>query len=197
MDSRHASASSHGPRLSAAEWTKSESIYTNGDIHHETNDDCRSRTGRSFLRTQQKAEEALKFSKQARTNDIFNGPTLPKLTTKLVDDDPTPLASISVVSGQTSPRQRETERPAWQLQTEIQESKPPSYEIDHRLSKSRDVASELMCSMCQREYSEPRFLPCLHSFCYRCLEEEVTHRTEDRIRCPKCQKDFDLEVRLV
>jgi hypothetical protein len=194
MDSREGSRLNHGLRLNV-DRPNSEYIYTNGEIHHENTDDGRSRSERSFLRTQQKAEEALNFSKQARTSEILNGPTLPKFTMTLVEDE-TPLPSISINSGQNSPRQSEAELPVRQIKADITENKPPSYETAHHNTKSRDVPSELKCSMCQREYSEPRLLPCLHSFCYRCLEEEVSHRTENRIRCPKCQKDFDLEVSL-
>ena len=191
MDSRLGSRSTHGSRLNT-DRPNSEYIYTNGEIHHENIDDGRSRADRSFHRTQQKAEEALHFSKQCRTGEILNGPTIPKFTMTLVEDEP-PLANTSVNSGQTSPRQSEAEQPMRQFKAEISENiLPPSYESGHH--KSREMASELKCSMCQREYSEPRLLPCLHSFCCRCLEEEVSHRSENRIRCPKCQKDFDLKV---
>lgn len=191
MDSRLGSRPTYSSRLNA-DRPNSEYIYTNGEIHHENADDSRSRSDRSFLRTQQKAEEALNFSKQARTGEITNGPALPKFTMTLVDDE-TPLP---ITSGQTSPRQSEAELPVRLFKAEISESKPPSYDGSHHNTKSREIPIELKCSMCQREYSEPRLLPCLHSFCYRCLEEEVSHRTENRIRCPKCQRDFDLEVSL-
>lgn len=58
----------------------------------------------------------------------------------------------------------------------------------------RDVLSDLKCAMCHRQYIEPRLLPCLHSFCLGCLEDEVSHRTENWIRCLKCQKDFEVNV---
>ena len=189
MDSRLGERSAHGSRLNS-DRTSKEYIYTNGQIHTEDN---RPRPERSFHRTQQKAEEALNFSKQARTSDAINGPTLPRFTMTLVEDE-TPLPSITVTSGQTSPRQSEVELPTRIFKSEITENRPPSYENTHHDTKLRDIPTELKCSMCEREYSEPRLLPCLHSFCYRCLEQEVSHRTENRIRCPKCQKDFDLGV---
>ena len=192
MDSRIGAHSGHGSRLHA-DRSNNEYIYTNGEIHHENSEDFRSRSARSFLRTQQKAEEALNFSKQARTSDIINGPTLPKFTMTLVEDE-TPLPSINITSGETSTRHSEAELSGRLFNTEIPENKPPSYENSHHDTTSRDIPTELKCSMCQREYNEPRLLPCLHSFCYRCLEEEVSHRTENRIRCPKCQKDFDMGV---
>ena len=194
MDSRLGSRTTNGSRINTDHRPGSDYIYTNGEIHHENKDDSHSRTERSFLRTQQKAEEALNFSKQCRTSEILNGPMIPKFTMTLVDDE-TPLASTSFNSEQTSPRQSEAELPMRQFKAEISSENisQPSYESGHHIM-SKEVASELKCSMCQREYSEPRLLPCLHSFCYRCLEEEVSHRSENRIRCPKCQKDFDLKV---
>lgn len=193
MDGRLGPRSAHGSRINADRPNR-EYVHTNGEIQHESHDNSRDlREERSFLRAQQKAEEALHFSKQARTSDVINGPTLPRFSMTLVDDEK-PLPSISITSGQKSSRHGEAGLPMSLYKTELLDNQPPSYDGTHIELKSRDIPSELKCSMCQLEYNEPRLLPCLHSFCYRCLEEEVSHRTENRIRCPKCQKDFDLGV---
>ncbi|XP_060568995.1 E3 ubiquitin-protein ligase TRIM33-like [Ruditapes philippinarum] len=63
----------------------------------------------------------------------------------------------------------------------------------------------LVCPICLRHYKEPKLLPCLHTFCLRCLEDFV-HKTENRnhiengdttdedhnsviFKCPVCRGD--------
>ena len=55
-----------------------------------------------------------------------------------------------------------------------------------------DVASLLECGICLEEYEDPRALPCLHSFCLRCLKQHIsaTKRTGGSFHCPKCRDKF-------
>ena len=51
-----------------------------------------------------------------------------------------------------------------------------------------NLREEVSCSVCSDIFTDPKHLPCLHSFCLHCLKE--WHRTShgrDTIRCPKCQ----------
>ena len=51
-----------------------------------------------------------------------------------------------------------------------------------------NLREEVSCSVCSDIFTNPKHLPCLHSFCLHCLKQ--WHRTShgrDRIRCPKCQ----------
>ncbi|XP_033635954.1 E3 ubiquitin-protein ligase TRIM56-like [Asterias rubens] len=52
----------------------------------------------------------------------------------------------------------------------------------------------LECSICQEEYTEPKVLDCLHSFCKHCLLEYHTSKYEDAktLICPICQKETQL-----
>ena len=52
----------------------------------------------------------------------------------------------------------------------------------------QDVASLLQCGICLEEYKDPRALPCLHSFCLRCLKQRIsaTKDTDGSCHCPKC-----------
>lgn len=43
-------------------------------------------------------------------------------------------------------------------------------------------ADKYTCTLCRRPYSEPRVLPCLHTFCTRCLLE-LRHPDGHRINC--------------
>ena len=51
-----------------------------------------------------------------------------------------------------------------------------------------NLREEVSCSVCSEIFTDPKQLPCLHSFCLHCLKQ--WHRTShgrDTIRCPKCQ----------
>ncbi|XP_020632239.1 E3 ubiquitin-protein ligase TRIM71-like [Orbicella faveolata] len=51
-----------------------------------------------------------------------------------------------------------------------------------------NLREEVCCSVCSDIFTDPKQLPCLHSFCLHCLKQ--WHRTShgrDTIRCPKCQ----------
>ncbi|XP_022080186.1 E3 ubiquitin-protein ligase TRIM56-like [Acanthaster planci] len=55
-----------------------------------------------------------------------------------------------------------------------------------RISKNH-----LECSICQERYDRPKILPCLHSFCEKCLNEYWTsrHRGVPKIPCPVCRQE--------
>ncbi|KAL9958029.1 hypothetical protein ACROYT_G034991 [Oculina patagonica] len=51
-----------------------------------------------------------------------------------------------------------------------------------------NLREEVSCSVCSDIFTDPKHLPCLHSFCLHCLKQ--WHRTShgrDTIRCPNCQ----------
>ena len=50
--------------------------------------------------------------------------------------------------------------------------------------------SELTCSICLEVFTDPRILPCVHSFCFDCLEGWAKQFAENNtITCPLCQED--------
>ncbi len=51
--------------------------------------------------------------------------------------------------------------------------------------KSRSISSQATCKLCSKFFTDPRLLPCLHSFCFKCL----TSKTKS---CPTCKKAFKL-----
>ena len=53
-------------------------------------------------------------------------------------------------------------------------------------------SDQLSCSLCHHRYDDPRVLPCLHSFCRRCLEEVVRRDRAGLLRCPTCQQSVPL-----
>ena len=52
---------------------------------------------------------------------------------------------------------------------------------------------ELSCSVCMCKYTDPKQLPCLHSFCLHCLNEiQRTSGRRDKIACPECRQEFNV-----
>uniref|UniRef100_A0A1X7TG97 RING-type domain-containing protein n=1 Tax=Amphimedon queenslandica TaxID=400682 RepID=A0A1X7TG97_AMPQE len=46
------------------------------------------------------------------------------------------------------------------------------------------------CTVCQDTYSDPRILPCLHSFCKGCLSKLASISTS--VKCPLCRNEHTL-----
>ncbi|ESO83882.1 hypothetical protein LOTGIDRAFT_132592, partial [Lottia gigantea] len=46
----------------------------------------------------------------------------------------------------------------------------------------------LCCKICNEEYRQPKYLPCLHSFCKTCLIDYVKQNStsEGFFNCPEC-----------
>ena len=54
------------------------------------------------------------------------------------------------------------------------------------------IKSSSSCGLCSQHYSDPRMLPCLHSFCYDCLVKRFQQKRSKRRVCPTCKEAFDL-----
>ena len=56
-----------------------------------------------------------------------------------------------------------------------------------------NLHEELSCSVCMSKYTDPKQLPCLHSFCLHCLNEiQRTSGRRDKISCPECRQEFNV-----
>ena len=56
-----------------------------------------------------------------------------------------------------------------------------------------NLHEELSCSVCMCKYTDPKQLPCLHSFCLHCLNGiQRTSGRRDKIACPECRQEFNL-----
>ena len=52
-----------------------------------------------------------------------------------------------------------------------------------------NLEKEVICSMCNKAFTDPKTLPCLHTFCLHCLTKEIqTSGGHDLIACRKCRK---------
>ena len=56
-----------------------------------------------------------------------------------------------------------------------------------------NLHEEVSCSVCQETFTDPKVLPCLHSFCLHCLNElQRTSGRVGQISCPECRGEFGI-----
>jgi len=49
------------------------------------------------------------------------------------------------------------------------------------------------CSICTEIYSDPRSLPCIHSYCYNCISNWCKDKQPgDKVACPLCRQEFGI-----
>ena len=59
------------------------------------------------------------------------------------------------------------------------------------------LGKHLECAVCLDQYNEPKFLPCLHTFCKRCLQGLLTHeRGVWKLVCPTCRSSAEVSLNL-
>ena len=52
-----------------------------------------------------------------------------------------------------------------------------------------NLHEEVCCSVCMTKFTDPKQLPCLHSFCLQCLSGiQRTSGFQEKIECPECRK---------
>jgi len=66
----------------------------------------------------------------------------------------------------------------------ITDALPPS---SSRMASN--AASSATCELCSELFTDPRMLPCLHSFCKKCLQKRLEeHGTDNKLKCPTCER---------
>src|SRR6218665_378480 len=61
----------------------------------------------------------------------------------------------------------------------------------HQSSVQDQMADVTECCICTDVYTKPKILPCIHTFCLRCLEKYGTEKnTGDQMACPICRREF-------
>ena len=56
-----------------------------------------------------------------------------------------------------------------------------------------NLHEELSCSVCKCAFTDPKQLPCLHSFCLHCLNGiQRTSGVHGKITCPECRRQFQI-----
>ena len=56
-----------------------------------------------------------------------------------------------------------------------------------------NLHEEVSCSVCMTKFTDPKQLPCLHSFCLHCLQRiQQTSGIRETISCPECRQNFKI-----
>ena len=56
-----------------------------------------------------------------------------------------------------------------------------------------NLHDEVSCSVCMCTFTDPKQLPCLHSFCLHCLNGiQRTSGVHGKIICPECRRQFQI-----
>ena len=56
-----------------------------------------------------------------------------------------------------------------------------------------NLHEEVSCSVCMSPFTEPKILPCFHTFCLHCLNElQRTRGKHGEIICPECRRKFQV-----
>lgn len=57
-------------------------------------------------------------------------------------------------------------------------------------------SNQVVCGLCLKPFSDPRLLPCLHTFCLKCLKGQVTtSESAEGIRCHACQRCINVSAK--
>ena len=57
----------------------------------------------------------------------------------------------------------------------------------------QNLHEEVSCSVCMSPFTNPKILPCFHTFCLHCLNElQRTSGKHGEITCPECRKKFQV-----
>ena len=53
--------------------------------------------------------------------------------------------------------------------------------------------ADLKCTVCLELFTEPKVLPCCHTFCKKCLEG-ILEKTEEKAKlvCPQCRAEHEV-----
>jgi hypothetical protein len=54
------------------------------------------------------------------------------------------------------------------------------------MASDKKTVRELLitCSICTKPFTDPHVLPCLHSYCLKCIRDEAS-KNHDQFRCPQ------------
>ena len=62
-------------------------------------------------------------------------------------------------------------------------------QLDLATAKQLDDITE--CPICTEVYTDPRVLPCVHTYCLKCIEAwSKDKQPGDKLACPMCRKEF-------
>jgi len=60
------------------------------------------------------------------------------------------------------------------------------------MATAKQLNDIMECPICTELYTDPRQLPCVHTFCLKCIKAWSDKQPEDKLACPLCRKEFTL-----
>jgi len=68
-----------------------------------------------------------------------------------------------------------------------------SSKMARKLAVEEEIDDMTECPICTEVFTDPRVLPCIHTFCLKCLENYGKNRPPgDNMPCPLCRKEFTI-----
>ncbi len=58
----------------------------------------------------------------------------------------------------------------------------------------RAMASLIDCALCLEPFTDPKLLPCSHTYCIKCLEDLIGDRRRGTVPCPECRADIQVRT---
>ena len=56
-----------------------------------------------------------------------------------------------------------------------------------------NIYEHVCCCVCTNRFTNPKLLPCLHTFCLHCLQRiQATSGIRDNVLCPECRRNFTI-----
>ena len=86
----------------------------------------------------------------------------------------------------------------WEPRSKISPNQSTSCQTLVMAAYAESLGDQLACPLCQNKFEDPRILPCLHSFCKRCLEQIHQRQSpgpsgqEPVLHCPTCHQNVPL-----
>jgi hypothetical protein len=60
---------------------------------------------------------------------------------------------------------------------------------------SQGLGEQVTCPICLEHYSDPRVLPCLHTYCRHCLEDLLAKgKRKASVVCPECREEIQVKL---
>ena len=60
-------------------------------------------------------------------------------------------------------------------------------------TKEKTTETDRECTVCSHVFRDPRILPCMHTFCLKCIEQVgCDKKPGEHMTCPSCDKEFKI-----
>ena len=60
------------------------------------------------------------------------------------------------------------------------------------MATAKQLSDVMECPICIEVFTDPRLLPCVHTYCLKCIKAWRDEQSGDILACPVCRKEFTL-----